>query len=370
MDENRTLDTTPDREEEIRALLARRRYGFADLAAVMRLLRAPGGCPWDREQTHASIRNCMIEEAYEAVEAIDTANPVLLREELGDVLFQVFFHARIEAEAGRFTVDDVVHDICCKMIHRHPHVFSSCTVSDSGEALTRWEAIKTEEKQRNTLSSRLRAVPPMLPALMRAAKIVGKTNAVGTADPADLVRELCARAEDLCTSAAPSGAPAVPGGVPGPASVAPAGQESPAAAGGASATPAGADPPAAPAVSAGSAASDAQSAPAVPDLPSAAPAPANLSGQASASALPATAAPAASDATAFSGATAISDAASARDLSAAAAPAPDVTARLGALLWTAVRLSVLLGVDAEQALSAATEAAIAAVETAETAGKA
>ena len=309
MDENRTLDTTPDREEEIRALLARRRYGFADLAAVMRLLRAPGGCPWDREQTHASIRNCMIEEAYEAVEAIDTANPVLLREELGDVLFQVFFHAQIEAEAGRFTVDDVVHDICCKMIHRHPHVFSSCTVSDSGEVLTRWEAIKTEEKQRNTLSSRLRAVPPMLPALMRAAKIVGKTNAVGTADPADLVRELCARAEDLCTSAAPSGAPA--------------GQESPAAAVGASATPAGADAPAAPAVSAGSAASDAQSAPAVPDLPSAAP-----------------------------------------------APAPDVTARLGALLWTAVRLSVLLGVDPEQALSAATEAAIAAVETAETAGKA
>ena len=354
MDENRTLDTTPDREEEIRALLARRRYGFADLAAVMRLLRAPGGCPWDREQTHASIRNCMIEEAYEAVEAIDTANPVLLREELGDVLFQVFFHAQIEAEAGRFTVDDVVHDICCKMIHRHPHVFSSCTVSDSGEVLTRWEAIKTEEKQRNTLSSRLRAVPPMLPALMRAAKIVGKTNAVGTADPADLVRELCARAEDLCTSTAPSGAPA--------------GQESPAAAGGASATPAGADAPAAPAVSAGSAASDAQSAPAVPDLPSAAPAPANLSGQASASDLPATAAPAASDATAFSGATAISDAASARNLSDAAAP--DVTARLGALLWTAVRLSVLLGVDPEQALSAATEAAIAAVETAETAGKA
>ncbi len=166
-----------NREEILRRLAAKETYTFDDLRDVMALLRSEGGCPWDLEQTHQSIRACMIEEAYEVVEAIDTENPVLLREELGVVLFQVMFHSRVEEEQGRFCVEDVVSDICAKMIHRHPHVFGSVETDSSEEVLRRWEEIKTEEKQRTTLSSRLRAVPPMLPALMRASKIVKKAEA-------------------------------------------------------------------------------------------------------------------------------------------------------------------------------------------------
>ena len=150
-----------NREELLRRLASRDTYDFEDLKNVMALLRSEGGCPWDLEQTHQSIRACMIEEAYE---------------ELGDVLFQVMFHSRVEEEQGRFCVEDVVNDICAKMIHRHPHVFGGVEADSSEAVLRRWEEIKTEEKQRTTLSSRLRAVPPMLPALMRASKIVKKAE--------------------------------------------------------------------------------------------------------------------------------------------------------------------------------------------------
>lgn len=186
-----------NREDAVRELLGREKYGFADLVEITRLLRAPGGCPWDIEQTHKSIRNCMIEEAYEAVEAIDTANPDLLREELGDVLFQVVFHAQIEADTGGFTVEDVVNDICLKMIHRHPHVFSGSEVSGTEDVLRRWERIKTEEKQRKTLSSRLRAVPPMLPALMRAAKVVKKSGSTDGECVRDLTEQIRMQAQEL-----------------------------------------------------------------------------------------------------------------------------------------------------------------------------
>ena len=98
-------------------------YGFQDLVAIMELLRAPGGCPWDREQNHKSIRNNFIEEVYEAIEAIDNDNTELLREELGDVLLQVVFHARISEEAGEFNINDVADEVCKKLIVRHPHVF-------------------------------------------------------------------------------------------------------------------------------------------------------------------------------------------------------------------------------------------------------
>ena len=151
-------------------------YTFEDLKTIMDLLREEDGCPWDREQTHKSIRNCMIEEAYEVVEAIDTENSDLLKEELGDVLFQVLFHSRIEFEKNEFSIEDVVNDICVKMIRRHPHVFSDDAAKDSESVLASWEQIKTEEKQRTTLASRLRAVPPMLPALMRADKIAKKAK--------------------------------------------------------------------------------------------------------------------------------------------------------------------------------------------------
>lgn len=166
--------------DEVKRLSEKSRYEFADLCAITRILRSEGGCPWDREQTHRSIRNCMIEEAYEVVEAIDREDAVLLREELGDVLFQSVFHSQIEAERGVFDIGDVVNDICVKMIHRHPHVFGD--PGSAGEAgtpegaLAGWEKIKAEEKKRTTLSSRLRAVPAMLPALMRAQKVAGKAG--------------------------------------------------------------------------------------------------------------------------------------------------------------------------------------------------
>ena len=162
--------------KEVENLLEKTRYQFEDLVEITQILRSENGCPWDREQTHQTIRSCMIEETYEAVEAIDTENASLLREELGDVLFQVIFHAQIEAEQGVFDIENVIHDICVKMIRRHPHVFSNVSVSEAEEAIARWEQIKTEEKQRTTRAARLRAVPSMLPALMRAQKIVKKAG--------------------------------------------------------------------------------------------------------------------------------------------------------------------------------------------------
>ena len=159
-------------------------YTFEDLVTVVEILRSEGGCPWDMEQTHKSIRNDFIEETYEVIEAIDTEDPVLLREELGDVLLQVVFHARIEEEQDVFGMEEVSNDICAKLIHRHPHVFGTVEVANSAEVLKNWDAIKGEEKQRITMTDKLRAIPPMYPALMRAQK-VGKKAACfdfGSAD--------------------------------------------------------------------------------------------------------------------------------------------------------------------------------------------
>ncbi len=169
--------TRPERDEKVRALLEKTTaYTFDDLVAVVELLRSEGGCPWDMEQTHKSIRNDFIEETYEVIEAIDTEDPVLLREELGDVLLQVVFHARIEEEQDVFGMEEVANDICAKLIHRHPHVFGTLQVENSAEVLRNWDAIKGEEKQRVTMTDKLRAIPPMYPALMRAQK-VGKKAA-------------------------------------------------------------------------------------------------------------------------------------------------------------------------------------------------
>jgi tetrapyrrole methylase family protein/MazG family protein len=169
--------TKEQRDRNVRYLLEKKtNYTFDDLVTVVELLRSEGGCPWDREQTHKSIRNDFIEETYEVIEAIDTEDPVLLREELGDVLLQVVFHARIEQEQDVFGMEEVSNDICAKLIHRHPHVFGAVEVENSAEVLKNWEAIKGEEKQRITVTDKLRAIPPMYPALMRAQK-VGKKAA-------------------------------------------------------------------------------------------------------------------------------------------------------------------------------------------------
>ena len=169
--------TKEQRDASVRYLLEKTTpYTFDDLVTVVELLRSEGGCPWDMEQTHKSIRNDFIEETYEVIEAIDTEDPVLLREELGDVLLQVVFHARIEQENDVFGMAEVSNDICAKLIHRHPHVFGTVEVENSAEVLKNWEAIKGEEKQRVTVTDKLRAIPPMYPALMRAQK-VGKKAA-------------------------------------------------------------------------------------------------------------------------------------------------------------------------------------------------
>lgn len=157
-------------------LVSKSEYTFDDLVSIVELLRSEGGCPWDMEQTHKSIRNDFIEETYEVIEAIDTDNPVLLREELGDVLLQVVFHARVADEENQFDIGGVANDICVKLIHRHPHVFGNLEVGGSEEVLKNWEQIKNVEKSRETLTDKLVAIPPMLPALIRAQKVGKKAS--------------------------------------------------------------------------------------------------------------------------------------------------------------------------------------------------
>jgi tetrapyrrole methylase family protein/MazG family protein len=171
-----------DIKKKKQELCSKTQYGFEDLCAVMEVLRSEEGCPWDREQNHESIRDNFIEETYEVIEAIDTSDPVLLREELGDVMLQIVFHARMEEENGGFNVNDVCNDVCKKLIHRHPHVFGDVTVGSSSEVLDVWNEIKNEENQRNTMTSKLRAIPPMLPALMRAEKVGKKAKCFDFAD--------------------------------------------------------------------------------------------------------------------------------------------------------------------------------------------
>ena len=154
-------------------------YDVADLREIVRLLRAPGGCPWDIEQTHESIRRNFLEEAYEVAEAIDEKNPDHLREELGDVLLQVLFHTQIEEEAGRFTINEVADGVSKKLIFRHPHVFGDRAVTGTGEVLTNWEELKREEKGQTTHSDAVASVARSLPALWRAEKIQQKAKKAG-----------------------------------------------------------------------------------------------------------------------------------------------------------------------------------------------
>ncbi len=155
------------------------KHDFTSLCELVAVLRSEEGCPWDREQTHASIRTDLIEETYEVAEAIDTDDRELLREELGDVLFQVIFHSRIEEEAGNFDVGDVIHDICAKMIYRHPHVFGEVQVDGSSQVLENWEVLKKKEKSRLTVKETMEAVPKQFPALIRAKKVEKKAVKAG-----------------------------------------------------------------------------------------------------------------------------------------------------------------------------------------------
>lgn len=155
------------------------RYDYRDLLEIIHLLRSPEGCPWDKVQTHASIRRELLEEAYEAAEAIDLDDPALLREELGDVLMQVVFHADIESDAGRFTMEDVVDEVAKKMIYRHPHVFADAHEDSAESVLESWELLKRKEKGQETTADAMDSVARSLPGLWRAEKIQKKAAKTG-----------------------------------------------------------------------------------------------------------------------------------------------------------------------------------------------
>ncbi len=156
----------------------RQKHPFDRLAAVMAALRSPRGCPWDRRQTHKSLKPYLIEEAYEVIEAIDSGDPDLLMEELGDLMFQAFFHAQLAAERGRFDIHGVTRALADKMVRRHPHVFGSEQVRGAGDQVLRWEAIKRQEKKNLARKSALDGVPKAMPALLRARRLLSKAGKV------------------------------------------------------------------------------------------------------------------------------------------------------------------------------------------------
>lgn len=158
---------------------SKEKYDVGDLVEIMRILRSENGCPWDKEQTHESIRKNLIEETYEAVEAIDSHDMPLLREELGDVLLQVVFHARISEEEGSFDFSDVADEVCRKLIIRHPHIFSDVKADTAEQVLKNWDSIKAATKKQSVVSQKLDSVSRALPSLMRAQKIAGKIYSAG-----------------------------------------------------------------------------------------------------------------------------------------------------------------------------------------------
>ncbi len=164
-------------------LLERKRFGFDDLVAILKRLRAPDGCPWDRVQTHESIRINCIEEAYELVDAIDRDDPARMCEEAGDVLMQAVFHALIEEARGGFTVEDMLTGVCTKLITRHTHVFGKDRATSADGALSVWEKNKMTEKHQTTYSDAVNDVPQCFPALLRAQKIAKRMEKGGW-DPA------------------------------------------------------------------------------------------------------------------------------------------------------------------------------------------
>ncbi|MBQ7398922.1 MAG: MazG family protein [Clostridia bacterium] len=169
----------------IKNLLEKSEYNFDDLCRLVYVLRSEDGCPWDREQTNKSIRNCFIDETYEFIEGLDREDDKLMCEELGDVLFQIIFHSDIKRDNKCFDINDVIDGICKKMILRHPHVFGTVNVENSAEVLVNWENIKNHEKQRKTPYEQLDSVSKALPSLMRAQKLQSKAAKCGLLEKAD-----------------------------------------------------------------------------------------------------------------------------------------------------------------------------------------
>lgn len=155
------------------------RYNIEDFREIMALLRGPGGCPWDMEQTHESIRRGLLEEAYETVTAIDHGDLENLQEELGDLQMQVLFHAQIEEEKNGFNFDDVCDMACKKLIRRHPHVFGNEKAETSEDVMVTWDAVKKQEKKQTRVSGSMAGIADALPALWRAEKIQSKAHKDG-----------------------------------------------------------------------------------------------------------------------------------------------------------------------------------------------
>lgn len=159
------------------------RYGLDDLLKIMKILRSENGCPWDKVQTHESIRTDLIEECYEVCEGIDKNSPEILKEELGDLLMQVVFHAEIESERGSFDFGDVCNDICQKLIYRHPHVFGEgekkIKADTEDDVLKNWDALKKASKQQETYTETLESVPKTFPALLRGEKVCKRAARAG-----------------------------------------------------------------------------------------------------------------------------------------------------------------------------------------------
>ncbi len=153
------------------------KHRFDELVEIMAKLRGPDGCPWDKEQTHESLRPYLIEEAYEVIESIDKKDTEHLKEELGDLLLQTVFHAQLGSEEGAFTIDDVLSSINEKLVRRHPHVFEGVEVKSSKEVIERWEKIKKSETEER--KSRLDGIPGSLPSLYHAYKLQKKMARVG-----------------------------------------------------------------------------------------------------------------------------------------------------------------------------------------------
>lgn len=157
----------------------KKHYSIDDLLSIMEKLRSPDGCPWDRAQTHQSIKKCMLEETYEAMDALDKNDDAAFANELGDMLMQIVFHSQLAKERGAFEFNDVVDEICQKLIDRHTHVFGENKAKDEKDALNTWEQNKKKEKGLYTQSQLMRDVPRILPALLRATKVQKKAADVG-----------------------------------------------------------------------------------------------------------------------------------------------------------------------------------------------
>ncbi len=175
------------------------RYTIDDLRKILEILRSENGCPWDKVQTHESIRTDLIEETYEVCEGIDKESPEMLREELGDLLLQIVFHAQIEREKGTFDFDDVCNDICQKLVYRHPHVFGEVKADDADTVLKNWDALKRESKHQDSFTDTLESVPKNFPALLRGEKLCKRAARAGLPinDPSETVKAIRAGLDRL-----------------------------------------------------------------------------------------------------------------------------------------------------------------------------